>query len=620
MALALRDRADEGRERDLGWVDAFDQLCAWLRDMRPYHGQHANSWKAAIAEFEHAADGLPTGVRAALGAPLAELLVALERLPAQHADVRAGAVALAGELEAQAASGRLLDAAWADVVECVRSAATSTELAARVRTLRTLLRRSDRDAEGLFQAMVGVLYDQRSSIAGALGYLGEPGSPACDLDRVRGRAEPAGWPHHERADLCLRLLQAPPRAAHHIVWHAFDNARIEAMAQEFGSVTLYHRDWLHSCITEDGPHRNDLPAEISSPDAWFPADMLPEGKDVVLARVDLGVRARADAPADSRLHAISLITAASFPDVQHGWQMFDGYIHFGDGLRADEFFRRPDEDHAQRAPFGYLDATARRLSELAPRVAPLLPGAGPDLATVIDAIGWWKSTAVQPAHPAVVLDVRILEIISAATSETSWYRFLDDHYKDTWIKNQIADCLVTVAWRALDNRSQLDPETAERIEQVRRTLVVHRAGNGFQVDLPRVIASLPFLTSTYPDHTANRRRALTLARRLEHGSSMAQWHTTLEGSWSRALNRLRSVRNSIAHGGPHTPAAVAAAAPFAHSLAGCALLDSLASLLEGRQQGSEHEARRIQSAEWVALWLSGTSAVEAFAATPAQPR
>ncbi|MFJ8470520.1 hypothetical protein [Kitasatospora sp. NPDC094011] len=617
LAHALRDRKYEANERDLGWVEALDQLREWLGDSRPYKTQHRRSWESVIADFAFTTSRLPGRARSVLGVPLADLSLALGQLPEAQGEVRARAVVLAGSLDTALASTQLLGALWNDLVEMVQGPAEADDVIGIVRMLRILLHRSNRDADRLFQVATGILYDQATAIRSARVLLGEQDG----LDRSpKGLpnfyTQPAGLPHSERADLCRRVLEILPRDAHHIVWHAFDNARIGQMVQEFGPVTLYHRDWLYGTIVENGPHKHALPAEISSPDADFPADLLPEGRDVVIARVDLGVRARAVASVDSRLQARSLVAAASFPEAQHGWQMFNGYIHFGDGYRTDEFFSKPEEDRAEQAPFGHLDVTARRLSELAPRVIPFLPEASSDLAAVIDAIGWWKSTGVQPAHPAVILDVRILEILSAATSGGPWYDFLDCYYKNAWIHTQIADRLVQLAWHALDQRNHLDPQTAAQIERRRRTLVLHEASLGFRVDLAQVIASLPFLAAVYPENMPNRRRATDLVHRFADSASRADWYSALEGTWSRAVCRLRSVRNSLAHGGPSTTAAVATVAPFAHGLAGNALLDSLTGLIEGHSQEQGQEGRRDRADRWARQWLSGASAAEAFSNTP----
>jgi hypothetical protein len=388
------------------------------------------------------------------------------------------------------------------------------------------------------------------------------------------------------------------------------------MVEEFGPVTFFDGEWLRGNLTEDGPFKSSLPAEATSPDAFFPAEMLPEGKDVVMARVDLGVGARADAPSDSRRLVQSLILAAAFPEDRHGWQLYEGYIHAVDDQCGWEVIRLAEKDIEEQLPYGPLDVTATRLSEMAPRIAPHLVQPKAAVSEVIDAIGWWKASGVQPPQASVLLDVRILELLAARVGGTAWYTYLSDYHKEAWIRERTAAELVHLVWHARDDVRSLGPETAEVVIALHDSLVQYQR-RGFRTDIAEAIAALPALAAAYPAHTLQRRRTQDMVHKVAAPAGRLAWYRELDGRWSRAIRRLTSVRNALAHGGPATASAAANVAPLAHRLAGEALHASLTALLEGKEPSDGHTRRRDHAREWAQRWLSEAAAQEAWPRNPA---
>ncbi|MBY8844607.1 transposase [Streptomyces sp. SP2-10] len=90
-----------------------------------------------------------------------------------------------------------------------------------------------------------------------------------------------------------------------------------------------------------------------------------------------------------------------------------------EGACGWKVFSLLNEDIDARMPYGPMDIAARRLSEMAPHVAPHLASGLADLSGVVDAIGWWKASGVQPPHASVLLDVRILETVAGGRSRVS---------------------------------------------------------------------------------------------------------------------------------------------------------------------------------------------------------
>ncbi|MFD7032522.1 hypothetical protein ACFWAR_31320 [Streptomyces sp. NPDC059917] len=609
LAEALGDRWYETDDVDLTFPETLEQLRSWLEDPRDFEKRHAFYWRAAIKDFEHGAERLGPRYARGLAPHLDALRSALAGLPAAGARER---VALAHRLllaldRASCAEDALL-LAWQDLAASVRDGLGHEAVRLRTALLRALLERSQRGCAGLLGVVAGVLRDRSADVRGARHALGEPTGP--DAPARRGSGAVAALSEEERLDLAARLLTAAPRRGHHVVWHAFAKARITGMTQTFGPITLYDREWFQGNAAEDGPHRHLLPDEVTREGSFFPADGFPDAPDVVLARVDLGVGALADAPALSRLRARSMILAATFPQDFRGWEMYHGHVHTVDGdFASHHAFWPADEEFG--VPHLSMEATADRLDRMGPRIAPHLAGAGADLADVIDAVGWWKASGTQPALPAVVMDVRILELLATRVSGQEWYRYLDDFHKNAWIRQRITEALTRVAWHARDDLGHFPPDVGRAAEALHRTVVRH-GGPRFAVDLPRFVSVLPELVEVYPVHSKQRRRARGAAARVAGAEGMRGWHAELEERWSRAVDRLRSVRNSLAHGGPVTPGAAASVAPLAHVLAGTALTDSLASLLEGEPQATAHVERRDAADAWAARWVAGTPAGEMF--------
>ncbi|MFF0698060.1 hypothetical protein ACFYU4_36175 [Streptomyces tendae] len=611
LAEALRDRWYEEDKEDLTFPAALDQLESWLNDSRDFERRHRFYWQAAMADFDFGVNRLGPGYRQGLDIHLQAFRSAMAGLPAPGTQGQVTqAQQLMRTLSQEACSDSHLIHAWRDIVSAVRDCQRYEDIRARTVLLRALLQRSERRSTEVMRSLSGVLLDRLVDVQMARLNLGD----IEDLGTLSYHdvTSAAGLSEESRLTLCERLLTTPPRHAHHVVWHAFAKARIAGMVQTFGPITLYNRDWFHGNAAGDGPLRDQLPYEVTGAESLFPTDSLPDGPHVVLARVDLGVGAQADAPAVSRLQVRSMILAATFPEDFRGWEMYEGYVHAVDGVcTGQEVFRLSEEDFAM--PYLQMDATAERLNRMAPRITSHLPGASSDLSDVIDAVGWWKASSAQPSLPAVVLDVRILELLASRVSGEDWYVYLDNFHKNAWIRHQVVRALVRVALHSCDDLAPFTPDVRQAAEALHREMV-QSEGMGFRTDVRRVISTLPDLVSIYPTHSKQRRRAENMAGRVAGGEGMRAWYEELDDRWSRALNRLRSVRNSLAHGGPVTLGAAMSVAPLAHFLAGTGLMDSLSSLLEGEPQALAHVKRRDTAEAWAARWLSGVSASDTLQA------
>lgn len=605
VAQALRGTKTDAAQGELTWPQALEQLRARAGD-GPYTGRQRQPWEATIADLTHAVGQLGPAVRQQMEPHLFDLLAALSTPPNASATDRIARTArLAEELLLQADSGQLLPTAWQDLLSSVRDGVGFDAVDERLCLLHVLLRRSQRQAERLCDQLSGVMRDDATSVQWAQVRLGDLDPTALRRDLV-GSA--AGWSAQARVDLCERLVAAPPGTAHHAVWHAFRRAATSKMVEEYGPVTLYNSEWLRGNLINDGPYRSSLPAEATAADSFFPTDMLPEGKDVVIARVDLGFGARADAPGDSRVLVQSLILAAGFPEDHHGWELYEGYIHATNGDCGWKAFSLLDENIDARMPYGPMDITAKRLSDMAPRVAPHLTSGLEDLSSVVDAIGWWRASGVQPPHASVLLDVRILETVAGAVCghARTWYEYLDTYHKNAWIRRSMTSELFDVLWHARDGIHWWSPQEKRAVIAIHGKLLRHDHGKS-RADMTQVVAELPALAAALPEHTLQHRRTSAAAQRISSPGQVRVWYTDLENKWARTLGRLRLVRNALAHGGPVTAAAAASVAPVVHQLAGGSLLSSLTALIEGTAAADRHEAHRDRCNAWARDRLSGST-------------
>ena len=415
-------------------VAAAADLDAWLRDPRPYEGRfHRQGWESAVDDLDTAAGLIGSRLRAALGRDLTSALSATAGLPGSDPTPTrpAGQTALAG-LRARWVDPAVLEAAWSDIADGCRDHRTPDEtVAARRDLFWQLVRAADRNTQELGRLLAGVLDDYALVVEMARVRLGDLPNPG-----------PGAWPRHdqpawlgepERIGLCQRLLAMLPMPAHDVVWVAFDRASLDGTTQTVGPISFYDGAWVRATLEHNGPGRSQLPAELTSPDSPLRSPDLPKGDRVVLARVDLGTGIFPDAPRVAAEQAQAVVTVASVRAGDRYWRPLDGYIHATDGrVTGWSSFGLPFQ-RADVAPD--LDRTADELGTLAATLGPRLPVADPALTETIDALGWWQSATDQPPLAAIVLDVRVLELVAARVTNGAWH----DYAGSTSVRKELSE-------------------------------------------------------------------------------------------------------------------------------------------------------------------------------------
>jgi hypothetical protein len=583
-------------------VAAAAEMDAWLHDPRPYkHQQHQQGWKSAADDFHAATPSIGPQLAAALGVDLTTALQVTAGLPGTDpTPARPAAQAALAALRARWTDPAVLEAAWLDIADACQDPHTPYEtVAARRDLFWQLVRAADRNTRELGRLLAGVLDDEALRVCMARVHLGDIPSP--DRGAWPQPDDPAGLAEPDLIDLCRPLLVTPATPAHHVVWVAFDRARLYSTTLTVGAVTFYDGAWLCDALENNGPGRSQLPAELTNLDSPLRLLDLPKGDRIVLARVELGTGVFTDAPRVAAEQAQAVVTIASARTGGRHWRPLKGYLHATDGrITARSSFTTP----FQRADVAPDLRTADELGTLATTLGPRLPVTDPALTETIDALGWWQDAADQPPLAAVVLDVRVLELTAARVTNDPWYRYLDSYLAANWIHTCIINTLLSAVSAAVRDFSGVIPSSEHtQLAALEATIfaAVPRGRRVFHAD--HTVAALPALATIWPVHDHVGRQIHTLAAHLASPADLERWCQALHARWTRARERLQRTRNALAHGGPLTPAAAGTVHRLAHQLAGGALALTLEGLLDGRGASKGH----IDARDRMTAWRDGVS-------------
>lgn len=328
------------------------------------------------------------------------------------------------------------DAAWQDVVDACQNPVLAYEVVTARRDLFwQIIHAADYNVDRLSSLLIAVLNDRAYDVISAQILLGD-----AKLETVTWPSRPqgpAGLNEDERLAMCHRLLTVPPSIAHHIVWVAFEKASLNRTVHHVGPVEFYEAQWVRESLEQDGPNRVRLPPELLTGGTFFDFKALPEGNDIVLARVDLGKGVFTDPIRQAREQAEAIVSLASFRTGERRWRPLNGYLYAANGrIEALEFFSAPSDDPDNLA---FSDTMGAELDRLATDFTSQLPISDPDLTETIDAVRWWQEAKTQPPLPAVILNVRVLELIATrvTNSDKSWYEYLESYFAATWIRKKI---------------------------------------------------------------------------------------------------------------------------------------------------------------------------------------
>ncbi|NBF00221.1 hypothetical protein FE391_43470 [Nonomuraea sp. KC401] len=597
---ALGWRADRPWWSDLDLLDAVvaaEEVAGWLADRRRYDKRyHKGPWTEAIKEFTAALPRLGPAVQAVLQPQLQGAQAALAGFPGAADDPDREPVKLAlGALRRRWAEPPVLDAAWQDLLAACRDEeACADTIAARRDLFWRLARLTDWPPGELSSALCSLLDGSVADVTCARVQLDDIDPPP--YEQWGEQDQRSDLPDEDILELARRLLLLRPQPARHVIWLAFVNAASALTMKQIGPVTLVDGAWLRARLEDGSPHLLEaLPAELRQWRGEAGYRHVPEGDDVVMARVDLGDGAFADPveTARERLHA--LVGLAGFRAGRSEWTPLEGYLHAIDGaISGWQVFRLVGSERRrpQAEPMGRL------LGELIVKLWEQLAGADKDLRETAGAVHWWQAAQQQQPLSALVLNVRVIEVTAARVSTLGWTSYLDTYLASAWIRAIIFDHLVRVIGEALrDPEGKAVGHHAE-LGLLRRDIEAGNAPGLTGFDGVAAVKALPRLIELYPLHCRAGRRLRLLEGRLASPAALAGWADDVAARWEAARARLRRARNAVAHGGPVTSDVTATLDQVSRYLSAW----SLSLLLDGDKAGGQladpHEQFRREADAW----------------------
>jgi hypothetical protein len=431
------------------------ELYGWLRDQREYDGQHKPGWLSALADFKFSTDQLGPQLRVTLTGALATAMAAADSLAADLVHSSASQLTsflptrlvsdlqVIARLGARWAEADVREAAWNDLADVCRDDATSYEtLSLRRDLFWELIRAGDYGPEEMSRLLAAVLSDSEFHLVQARLWLGDISEEDVTWPRPGGDA---GLTDDEQLALCARLITKQPAPGHHVVWVAFDRAGPSSTRKHVGPVSFWNPEWLRAVLERGGVNLQHVPAELKDSDGFFKPDVLPTDQDVRLARVDLGRGVFTDPVRLASEQAEAVVALAGFHVGDTKWRRLPGHLIAIDGrIRGIGTFSRALSS-VEMVTGLYQDAMEAELDKLAPRLEGHLPITDADLSEIIGAVHWWQRAWRQPPLAAVLLHVRVLELIAQRTNADPWHQYVATYHRANWLRRTMVTLSMTAS-------------------------------------------------------------------------------------------------------------------------------------------------------------------------------
>jgi hypothetical protein len=277
-----------------------------------------------------------------------------------------------------------------------------------------------------------------------LGDIGESGVPR------PWPVQDAGLTEQEQLVLCRRILAKKPARGRYVVWIAFDHAGPGSTARrDVGRVSFWDCDWVRENLMRGGPHLDNIPCELKGTGGVFSPGNLPGGRDVRLARVNLGTGIWTDPVRTARYQAEAVVALAGFHVGDTWWRQMTGYVVALDDRALSTGTFHSVRDSPDKPNDLYQSAMDAELADLAPKLQAHLPVSDRDLSEIIHAVRWWQQAREQAPLPSVLLYVRVLELLSQRAGEPPWQHYVDSYLRAWWVHFIIANELGQVLFDCL---------------------------------------------------------------------------------------------------------------------------------------------------------------------------
>jgi hypothetical protein len=243
----------------------------------------------------------------------------------------------------------------------------------------------------------------------------------------------------------------------------------------------------------------------------------------------------------------------------------------------------------------YQRAMDAQLEALAAQMHAHLPIANPELFEVIKAIRWWEQARRQAPLAAVMLHVRVLELLSQRAGTPPWQKYVNEYQRGWWVRETIIRQIAEVIDDALLNAHKIaNAADRERLEELGGNMTAYHPG-GYTRNLRQGFKTLPYVARIFTPNDNIGRRAQDLVAQLTVATLPARC-AGLEAEWKLNLDRLQRLRNSLAHGGPIEDESAETVQVFVAQLAHWCLTDALQGLLDGKTvaQANKQRLRKIE--------------------------
>ena len=564
------------RDTEYGLRTAIAELKAWL-EAGPSDKQNAGDRRSFAADVTRALSALGPAVSSRTPAAAA-LTTALHTVAAEGP--RADRELVGESFEAVHASlsdPRTSVAALEDLIATVRDPLSSYRLVTtRLAVFNDALELSDRASAEICHIIGGVLDDQALEISAARHSLdGTPAARSARLDEFAGLAE------EQRLELCRRLLVRPAEEGHHVVWVAFNDARVNvdgAWRQRVGMLEFFDGPTLIETLNHSGSATSDagLPDELQTPIrlGGHDVDVWPRPQEHarwVAARVDLGRNTFSNPVQVARAQADAVVELAAFRNGNPIWTSLAGVLHLFDGRHhsSEKFHISNDIQHQISVD---NDATAAEFPGIASSIAAHLPIVDPALRTLLGEIGVLNASASSGPLDLMAREVTVVETVTRMNGQppADWAGFLRDYMSVPHARSQAIDEIFDAVSNVL---SSFAFEDAARFNSraIRESLPDGRMLFKRKVALELV----PELVADLPDYHTAARRLRDVARRTRDVTQLGGWVNELVAEFKTKIDRASRLRNGLSHAGP-APAEVTASVRlmlnrYARQVAGIAL-------------------------------------------------
>lgn len=311
------------------------------------------------------------------------------------------------------------------------------------------------------------------------------------------------------------LAEMPP-PAREIVWLGYDKATVPTTITR-GNVGFF-----------DGPAlRRNVPAEIAG---WE----LPQSPNWVAVRVNLPEGRYPDAVRTARDAADMIVTLARMKAIDSDWTAFRGFFHVGGWHQA--LGHSPDPWFANLLGQRIKDVD---LHDTSPFWTPIVR----DL----------EHARLAPPSAAILIDVRIIELIGRQVQTPEWSNHLTAHRRWEWAYRQIERHLLA------PRNPLLGHESLQAVHNELIEIDAAIAGSSRRI-LPAYTAMLAVL----PEHTYVRRQLAEVLDWTSTPTRLGAWLRHFAAIYEVHLRRLGRCRDGLTHSGPVDDEVVAASASFVH--------------------------------------------------------